>query len=270
VLARLCRLADRYFITLVFTVLGWANAESWPYLLAFVAFGAVLDIYLVKPRPIIPQEMLSSEEKSAARARWIWLLPVVIGCHIAALIILIVTAGLMRESPETIEDIGPILYQWGSPFSALLRNHHTDLTSHGLPDRANLVALVYSQLFLLFYGALGIWLVQVRNIGALDHPRSQHEKPRRHKLLWIAMIALILPAVLLFALYHATWVDIDYGDHKLRRRHINTNLADYNVFFFNLAFLLGALGMFIPVLHLAIRMTPFIFSKRASKQAQPG
>lgn len=269
VLSRLGHIADRYFITLVFTVLGWANAESWPCLLAFVASGAAVDIWLVRPRPIIPYEMLSDEERRAARARWNRLLPIVIGCHVVALTILIVTAALMRKSPETIEWIGPVLYRWTSPFIALLRNHYTDLTSHGLPYRANLIAFVYGQLFPFFYSALAIWLARFRNIGALDHPRTRYDKPWRLRLLHIAMLMLI-PVLLLFLLYVTSWVDIDYEDHEIRRRHINTNLADYNSFFFELAFLLGGFGIMIPLLHLLMRAMPIVFSRRAGGQRQHG
>lgn len=260
--SRLGQIADRYFITLVFIGLGWANAESWPYFLPFVVFGAAVDIWFVKPRPIIPYEMLSGEERHSARAKWTKLLVVAIGCPAAALVIWFVTAGLMRKSPETIEWTGPVLYEWASPYIALLRSHHTDLISNGLPHRANFVAFFYAQLFSLFYAALALWLVQIRSIGALDHPRTQDDKPRRRKLLHIAML-LLVPLLLLYLVHCTTWIDIDYNDHEFRRRHINTNVADYNSFFFHLAIRLGAFGVTVSLLHLLVRTAPIVFSMRA-------
>ena len=263
-LSRLGHIADRCFITLVFTLLGWVNAESWPFLLAFIAFGAAIDLWLVRPRPIVPYEALSDQERQAARARWNKLLPIVIGCHIVALIIFVVTAGLMRKSPETIEWVGPVLYRWTSPFIALLRNHYTDLTSHSLPYRASLVAFVYAQLFPCFYAALAIWLAQLRNIGAFDHPRTQYDKRWKKKLALSGLFLLIL-LTLPFVLYYTTGKYIDYDDHEWRGRHININLAEYNYFFFDLAFLLGCLGVFIPLLHLLMRL---VFPMNGGKQGQ--
>jgi hypothetical protein len=245
------RIADRYFITLVFAILGLVNAESWPYLIPFVAFGVVLDVQVVRPRAIVPYEMLSAEEVGAIKARWMRLIPLALGLPLACVAFLLTTNALETKAPDLLRSIGPMAYSLASPFIALLRNHYLDLLEHARPDRANVVAVTYAGLFLLFYCGLGFWLAKLRNTGTFDHPRTATSSTKQKIAFGFCLI--LFPVVLLFALHVVSTIDIDYLDERFGRRHINTNVAKYDSFFWRLAFMQGMFGILVPVQHVFIR-----------------
>jgi len=252
VLSRLGHIADRYFITLTFILLGWINAQSWPYLLVFIALGLAIDIRFVQPGTIIPFELLTADEIAIAKARWKKLIPLVIGLPSACVILLVTLHTLEAESPELLHSIGPTVYVVASPWIALLRHHYQDLMSHSLLDRANVVAVTYAGLFLLFYPALGFWMAKVRSIGAFDHPRTVVST--KQKLMAIPLL-IMFPFLMWFAIHIITGVDIDYFDESFRRRHINTNVAKYDSFFWDMAFMQAALSIMFPLAHMILRST---------------
>lgn len=249
--SRLGHIADRYFITLVFAVLGWVNAESWPHLLVFVVFGVVLDVKLVRPQAIIPYEMLTDEQQKAVKARWKDLIPLAVGLPLACATFLVTTNVLEAKAPDLLRPIGPMVYSFASPYIALLRNHYQDLLAHSLPDRANVVAVTYAGLFVLFYCGLGFWLVKFRNIGVIDNPRTKIYSIKEK--IAISSCLIVVPVVLLFGLHVVSGIDIDYLDENFRRRHINTNVAKYDSFFWDLAFIQGMFGILLPMLHVFVR-----------------
>ena len=239
-LSRLGHIADRYFITLVYAILGWANAESWPYLLVFVAFGAAIDVWLVKPNAMFPGELLTAAEITTAKAKWNRTIPIVIGVPLIGISILVAMRTLGTHAPEDVTTIGPAIYGLASPYIALLRHHYQDLLAHDLLDRAQLVAVNYTGLFLLFYVGLGLWLATLRNIGAFDYMRISGYSLKQK--IAVAFLLVIAPVMFVVTLYLTTSIDIDYHDENFRGRHINTNVAKYDSFFWDLAFLLGATG----------------------------
>jgi hypothetical protein len=251
VFSRLGRIADRYVITLTFAVLGCVNAQSWPYLAAFIAFGVLLDVRIVRPRAIVPYEMLSAEEIRAAKARWKGLIPLAVGLPLACLTFLLTTNALEAKAPELLQSMGPTAYSLASPFIGLLRNHYQDLLAHALPDRANVVAVTYTGLFLLFYCSLGFWLAKLRNIGAFDNLRTKTSSVKQKMAIGFCLV--LFPILLVFSVYVLSGIDIDYLDESFGRRHINTNVAKYDSFFWHLAFMQGTFGMLVPVQHVFIR-----------------
>jgi hypothetical protein len=269
VLAWLGQIADRYVITLLFTFLGYLNAQSWPFLLPFVAFGAAIDIWLVQPSPAVgyelkPYQLLTDEEKRLVSARYKKLLPLAIGCPALGMVFLLTTTVLEHKTPQVLAAIAPTIYDLTSPFIALLRNHYQDLLARGFPDRANLVAVNYGGVFLLFYVGLGFWLAKIRNAGV---PSDLHlDYSKRTKLAYIFSFVLFI-ILLLFALYIIVWVNIDYNGEGFGRRHLNKNIAKYDSFFWYLAFLQGSFGFFLPLLYGVVRITPRLFARKEKLQA---
>jgi hypothetical protein len=267
VAARLGKIIDRYAITLLFTFLGLLNAQSWPFLLPFVAFGAAIDIWLVRPSSaeaveLKPAQLTTDEERRRVNDRFKKLYPLAIGCSILGVAFLLITT-ILEKKPQLLGAIAPTIYSLASPFIALLRNHYQDLLAHGFPDRAHLVAVNYAGLYLLFYVGLGLWLAKIRSAGLPKHLALEYSK--RPKLGYILCLVLLV-FLLLGALHFIDWVDINYNDERFGRRHQNTNIARYDSLFWGLAFFQGAFGFFLPALYSLIRSTPRLFGRREKLQ----
>lgn len=250
-LARVGGFIHRYAITGVYTCLGLLNAQSWPYLLVFIAFGAAIDIWLVKPS--VPQrpkafELLTEEELRREHAKWYKLLPYIIGLPLLGLALLLTLRAIAQRNPDFLVGIGPMFYEFTSPFINLLRVHYQDLLAHGLPERAAVVAANYSGMFVLFYLGLGPWLAAIKNMRLGKHPRR--DPPQGLK---VRLALLVMPPVMVlliwFTIYVTTWMGIDYMDEEFRRRHINQNVAKYDAFFWEVGIHLGAFAAFVPVLY---------------------
>jgi hypothetical protein len=270
VAALLAGIVDRYVITLLFTFLGYLNAQAWPFLLPFVAFGAAIDIWFVQPRAteayeLKPYQLLTDDEKRLVDARYKKLLPLAIGCPALGMAFLLTTTVLEHKSPQVLGAIGPTIYDLTSPFIALLRNHHQDLLARGFPDRAHLVAVNYGGLYLLFYIGLGFWLGKIRNAGVLNDLHLDHSK--RPKLAYIFCFVLFI-VLLLFALHIIVWVNIDYNDVRFGRRRLNLNVAKYDQFFWGLALLQGLFGLSLPLFHGVLRTTSRVFVRARQRVPQ--
>lgn len=262
-LARVGGFIHRYAITGLYTCLGLLNAQSWPYLLVFIAFGAAIDIWLVKPS--VPQppkafELLTEEELRREHAKCYKLLPLFFGFQLLGIVFLFTIGAISRESPAALVTIGPNIYELTAPFTSLLRNHYQDLVAHDLAERAAVVAVTYAGTFGIFYIGLGVWLAAIRNMALGWHPRARGYS--KWQKLNLAFMLLLFPTLVLFLIYLTTWADIDYVDETFGRRHINLNIAKYDDFFWHLAVSLGCIGLFAPVLYLFLRTAPLIFSRR--------
>lgn len=263
-LARAVGFVDRFAITGLYAGLGLLNAQSWPYLLVFISFGAAVDIWLVEPfrsQPPKAFELLTPEELQREHAKWHSLLPYVIGLPLLGISLLLALRLLAQRNPDLLVAIGPAVYGLTSPFISLSRLHYQDLIAHGLPERAAVVAVNYAGMFCLFYLALGPWLAAMRNMGLGSHPwRNPPRDLKTRVSLWIAPPALILGV--LFILWVTTWMSIDFADEDFGRRHINRNVAKYDSFFWELAFCLVGFATLVPMLYVMIRWIAARVSRR--------
>lgn len=251
--ARLGGLVRRYAITGLYACLGVLNAQSWPYLLVFVAFGAAVDIWLVKPGVAQPPkafELLTDEERRREHAKWYRLFPYIIGLPLLGMAVLLAIRVIAQRNPDFLVAMGPALYELTSPFINLLRVHYQDLLAHGLPDRAGIVAANYAWMFLLFYLGLGPWLAAIKNLALGNHPR-RHQALKGRLSIWLTSPILVL--VLLFIVWMTTWASIDYTDENFRRRHINLNVAKYDLFFWDVGFGLAAFAAIVPTFYMFLR-----------------
>jgi hypothetical protein len=258
VLSRLQQLAERYFVAIVFAVFGVANAQPWPFVLGFIAFGAAFDIWFAKSEAA-PSHRPRSGETADASPRRSRLIPFLLGYIAVAFFIHFGAATLGANHPALLATLGPAVYDLASPFIALLRNHYQDLVAHGLLERANMVALIYAGLFLLFYSGMAFGLGKVAYTKARAPRGGADSRQHNRGLLKGALFLLLLVVA---GTYLMTWASIDYSDRPhahYRRRHIldlNLNLAEYDSFFLMLAFMQGVLIFALPFLLWLARLMP--------------
>lgn len=260
VLSRLQQLAERYYVAIVFAIFGVANADPWPFVLGFIAFGAAFDIWFAKVRAAAESDHLVGGQLANALPRRSGLIPFFLGYIVIGFLIHVVAIVLQANHPALLATLGPAVYDLASPFIALLRNHYQDLVAHGLLERANMVALIYAGLFLLFYSGLAFGLGKVTYTKVRNAPRGRAvSKGLDGGALRGAFLLLFLVLVII---YFTTWVNIDYSDRPhahYRRRHfvdMNLNLAEYDAFFLALAVMQDLLVFALPFILWLARLMP--------------
>jgi hypothetical protein len=258
VLSPLQQFAERHFVAVVFAVFGAMNADPWPFILGYIAFGVAIDIWFARAAAPIQADRPRGGHAIGSRLRQIGFRTFFLGYMAAAGLILLTTITLATNHSGLLAAIGPAVYDLASPFIALLRNHYQDLLAHGFSERANVVAINYAALFLLFYAGLGFWLARFGYTRAASAPNDMgRQRQRSSGALWGALLLLFLTLAII---HFMTWADIDYGDHHVRYRRryftLNLNVAKYDYFFWSLAFMQGVFTLTFPLLLLFARLAP--------------
>ena len=259
-LSRLQQLGERYFVAMVFAVFGVANADPWPFVLGFIAFGAAFDIWFAKAGAAASDDRPMGGQMANASPRRSRLIPFFVIYIAVAFFIHVLATVLRTNHPALLAMLGPAVYDLASPFIALLRSHYPDLVAHGLSQRANMVALIYAGLFLLFYSVLAFGLGKVAYTKARNAPHGKAESKRQNRDALKGAFLLLL--LVLGIVYLMTWANIDYSDRPhphYRRRHyldMNLNLAEYDSFFLMLTFMQGLLVFALPFLLWLARLMP--------------
>lgn len=261
---RLVHFSDRHIVAILYLLLGVLNAPSWPYLVGFIAVGAIIDAsapkflsYAAARRQNSDDDPLLAHKVGRRRLRYLAAAFLVLGYGI------VVVAKLSTSSAALMDALGPAVFAIASPITSLLRSHYLDLLSDGYVARANLAAVVEGGLFILFYATMAM----VFSINRCSFPggtvlRAKEGADARKTKIWpFAVLLPIFFVVIAFAVYVVTYAQIDYSDQSLGRRHLNLNLRDHDRFFYDLVFLLGMLCLLLPFTHQLVR---YLLLKRHS------
>ena len=247
-LDRLVLTIDRYTVTVVYALSGLLNAPSSIHLAGFVAVGLAID--LLAPRFLssaaADKDNPHYDPERALKNGWRWL-------YCLAAVYLVLDYGIILVatmlSPASTDLVGPYAFAIASPLSQLLRNHYTVLLNDGYAARANHVAIVYAGQFIVSYAALAmafcIGRCRFADGAAIRTPKGFD--PRKSKPWWYTLVLLAIVAVVIgFAIYVVTYLQINYSDDSLGRRHLNLNLRDHSKFFFDLAMFLSGICLTVP------------------------
>lgn len=240
------RAIEKFLTTLFFLLFGMLNAQSWAYLPVFGALGAIIDLaplYLASGRDLSHRISTGGYQQG-----WRQLAYGAVTFAVLGLAIIWTSTALSSSDSSLIDTMGRGAHSMAAPFIAILRDHYGDLAASGFVGRANLVALVYVALFLLFYITLAfvLFVTRYRFPSGIIIYDAENSGPSQEK--WKAIVViLILGTGLLIAVGFTTFMQIDYADDALGRRHINTNLSKYNSFFYDLLFFLGASAFLLPI-----------------------
>ena len=244
----LVRTIDRYIVTIVYALSGLLNAPSPIHLAGFVAVGLTIDALAPKflSSAAADRDSPYYDPEIALKDGWRWLY-----CLAAVYLVLdygIILAATML-SPASTDLVGPYAFAVASPLSMLLRNHYEVLLGDGYVARANHVAIVYAGQFIVSYAALAMafCIGRSRFADGAALRKKRGFDPRKSKPWWYTLVLLALFAVLLvFPIYFVTYLQVDYSDENLGRRHLNLNLRDHSKFFFDLAMFLSGICLLVP------------------------
>ena len=247
-LDRLIHTIDRYAVTIVYALSGLLNAPSSIHLAGFVAVGLTIDLLAPKFLSSVAasKDSPSYDPERAYKDGWRWI-------YCLAGVYLVLDYGIIVAvaalSPASTDLVGPYAFAIASPLSLLLRNHYAVLLGDGYVARANHVAIVYAGQFVVFYAALAMafCICRCRFADGAALRRKQGFDLRKSKPWWYTLVLLAMLAVVIgFATYFTTYLQIDYSDENLGRRHLNLNLRDHSKFFFDLAMFLSGICLLVP------------------------
>jgi hypothetical protein len=250
----LIRATDRHIVAIVFSFFGLLNAPSWVHLAGFVAVGLTIDA--LAPRFLSSaaanKDSPRYDPAVAHKDGWRWLY-----CLAAVYLVLdygIIVVGAML-STSSKELLGPHAFAIASPLSLLLRSHYEELFKDGYVARANYLAIVYAGQFFAFYAAMAMAfsICRYRFADGAALRKKQDAELRKAKPWSIPVLLTLLIALIPFAIYFVTYLQVDYSDENLRSRHMNLNLRDHNKFFYDVAMLLSAICLLVPFSYQLLR-----------------
>lgn len=198
------RLVDSLFLTIVFSLFGLLNSDSWIVLVPFIAAGGALDALKNARRFQIP---INKPSRFG-----VWFTCIQLTFAVGA--VLAFALSRLVLSPEGLQDFARLAFELGAPWIRLLRKQYQDLAAHGYDLRAAQAAVYYIVIYVLFYASLAVQSLQLHRCFKADWPfdPSGLRRALRRRPVATTFTCTILTLVTVFVFYKITFAGIEWHE----------------------------------------------------------